>query len=790
MGGDHSRWREAVSNSPAGACVPPGVACKDPETRHNSAHQFMSGIASRLIVCAAFLVCLAVVPSAASEVRRVVIVYDERTDLPGLQILDASLVQSLTSDAAGSIEVYREAMDLSRLDAPGYLPLLRDFLRAKYAGKTIDVVVAALGPSLDFVVGGSDPVFPGTPIVFCGIDRREIERRVLPPGVTGVILKREFAPTLDLALRFHPHTKRVVVVGGTSAFDARLLEQARGEFRPYEKSLTFTYLTTLSLRELLVQVASLPPHTIVLYTTLFRDGAGQGFVPHEVAEQVSAAANVPVYGFNDQFMGRGIVGGRLYSMAAHGKQAGALVRQILAGAPASDVPWSNGGAGVTVFDAKQLKRWGISENVLPADSTLHRQLTAWDHYRTPILVGALLILMQSAFIVALLVQRAGRRRVERALRESEERYAMASAAGAVGAWDWNLESGEIYVDPTLKSILGFEAAGDTMRVEQWGARVHPGDLPAVTAKTQACIAGTSEEYEAEHRMFHTDGSVRWFLSRGSISKRADGTPHRFVGTKVDITERKYAEAAIREKEAALRSSDRKIQHLAGRLIAAQEIERARIARDLHDDTSQQLAGLAIALSALKRRLAGLRDAASLREDVSSLQQRAVMVAENVRHLSHDLHPSALEHTGLVAALASYCTELRGRQVVEVTFSAEGEVESTDRTLALCLYRVAQEALRNVVAHAHARHVDVQVRADVHAVELMITDDGSGFDLARVRESGQGLGLISMNERVHMVGGAVTISTQLNRGTVLHVRVPAQRPLQSEVGETSERYATT
>ena len=142
--------------------------------------------------------------SGASETRRVVLLYDERTDLPGLAILDAGLVQSLTSGPAGSVDVYREAMDLSRFGSDTHLQLLRDYLRAKYAAKKIDVVVAAMGPALDFLLSQGDPVFPGTPIVFCGIDRREIEGRALPSHVTGVLVKREFSPTLEVALRSTP----------------------------------------------------------------------------------------------------------------------------------------------------------------------------------------------------------------------------------------------------------------------------------------------------------------------------------------------------------------------------------------------------------------------------------------------------------------------------------------------------------------------------------------------------------------------------------------------------------
>ena len=246
---------------------------------------------------------------------------------------------------------------------------------------------------------------------------------------------------------------------------------------------------------------------------------------------------------------------------------------------------------------------------------------------------------------------------EDALRENQQRYTMATAAGAVGVWDWNFETNELYVDPTLKSLLGFEDAEITNRPEDWGSRVHPQDVPEAAARVKACIDGETDVYEVEHRMLHKDGSARWFLSRGSAMRGADGTVQRLVGTKVDITERKRAEEAIRENEAALQASNREIRHLAGSLITAQDAERARIARDLHDDVSQQLAALSIALSGLKRRVRAVSHDEDLETDVASLQQRAIALAESVRHLSHDLHPDVLKHGGLTAALAAHCAEV-------------------------------------------------------------------------------------------------------------------------------------
>ena len=212
------------------------------------------------------------------------------------------------------------------------------------------------------------------------------------------------------------------------------------------------------------------------------------------------------------------------------------------------------------------------------------------------------LLRQDDRILTLVRDITERQRAADALFESQERYALATAAGAVGVWDWNFETNELFVDARLKSILGFEDREISNRPDDWGSRVHPQDVPAAAAAIQACVDRVSDTYEVEHRMLHKDGSVKWLLSRGSAIRAADGRMLRMVGTKVDITERKLVEEVIRENEAVLRDSHREIQNLAGRLIASQEDERARIARDLHDDFSQQIAGLSIALSSLDRRL--------------------------------------------------------------------------------------------------------------------------------------------------------------------------------------------
>jgi signal transduction histidine kinase len=245
----------------------------------------------------------------------------------------------------------------------------------------------------------------------------------------------------------------------------------------------------------------------------------------------------------------------------------------------------------------------------------------------------------------------------------------------------------------------------------------------------------------------------------------------YTGCDVDITERKNAEDQI--------------QHLAGRLIGAQEVERARIARDLHDDVSQQLAGVSIAFSGLKQRLGDYHVSEELRQELVELQQQTLNLARNVRQLSHDLHPAVLQHLGLVKGLTSYCGELGRAHGVAMTCTAEGDFGAITPDAGLCVYRIAQEALRNVIAHAGASRADVRLLQMGDRAQITIADDGRGFDATSRVERDAGLGLVSMSERARIIGGTVSIVSGPNQGTRVQATIPMNASVRVDDGSRME-----
>ena len=213
-----------------------------------------------------------------------------------------------------------------------------------------------------------------------------------------------------------------------------------------------------------------------------------------------------------------------------------------------------------------------------------------------------------------------------------------------------------------------------------------------------------------------------------------------------------------------------IQALNARLITAQEEERAHLARELHDDVSQQVAAASIAVSHLKRQISA--DQTSAREQSDRVQQRLAHLAEGIRRLSHELHPAVLEHAGLASALRAYCEEFSELTGVKVAVNIDGSFEDLPSTTALCVYRIAQETLQNVAKHAKVADASLHLKCARGMVDLTIADRGIGMTQVKGVTS-PGLGLLSIKERTRLANGTVKILSRPNRGTTVVISVPVE-----------------
>ena len=246
--------------------------------------------------------------------------------------------------------------------------------------------------------------------------------------------------------------------------------------------------------------------------------------------------------------------------------------------------------------------------------------------------------------------------------------------------------------------------------------------------------------------------------------------------------RRRAEQTIRAREATLRNSYEQIRQITGRLIHAQEVARASVAQDLHDDVCQQLVFVSMGVSALRSSGGQLQDGQT-QETLATLETDTQKVFEGLRRLSHDLHPATLRLLGLAAALRTHCVETAKHHGVEVAFTADAVPVVIHKDIAVCFFRIAQEALRNGIVHGGARCLSVSLAGVGDQLNLAVTDDGAGFDVTSTYRNGGGLGLVTMNERARVVGATVDIASHPARGTTVRVRGPADFPGPPAVAES-------
>lgn len=347
-----------------------------------------------------------------------------------------------------------------------------------------------------------------------------------------------------------------------------------------------------------------------------------------------------------------------------------------------------------------------------------------------------------------------RKRADDALRESEERLRLAQQIGRVGSFERGIRSGLIIWAAELEPLYGlpphsFHATNNAF----FENLIHPADRPLVTELVNQTLE-TGQATTGEWRAIWPDGSIHWIAGRWQVLRDKSGKPSRMLGINADVTERKLAEESL--------------VGISRKLIEAQEQERTRIARELHDDINQRLALLSVQLEGSRQNPPDSAVDVSLL--LTELRQRIDEISSDLQSLSHRLHSSQLEYLGIVGAMRSLCREFSASQNIEIDFRHDEIRTPLSREISLCLFRVLQEALHNAAKHSKARHLAVRLSCSENQLQLTVIDHGVGFDLDSVSVNG-GLGLTSMRERVRLANGTIAVDSKPSHGTIIRVQVP-------------------
>jgi PAS domain S-box-containing protein len=349
-----------------------------------------------------------------------------------------------------------------------------------------------------------------------------------------------------------------------------------------------------------------------------------------------------------------------------------------------------------------------------------------------------------------------RKRAEEAIKENEQRFRLVADNAPVMIWMSGLDKRPTYFN---RLWLDFTGLSETDLQNDLGGIVHPEDYQKCH-ETYCRGFDQRQPFKKECRLRRRDGQYRWMLDIG-VPRFQDGSFAGYIGSCVDITDQKLAEESL--------------SSISRQLIEAQERERTRIARDMHDDINQRVAVVAMELDRQGQNLQASAD--ELRRSIADAYKQISELASDIHLMSHGLHSSKLDSLGLAAAAKSFCWEFAERQNVEVKFNSERLPGKMPEAISLCLFRVLQEALQNAMKHSGERYFRVSLVGSTNQIALTVCDEGRGFRPEAVLPEG-GLGLTSMRERLKLVGGMLDIDSKPSQGTTIRAFVPLKPQTES------------
>lgn len=356
-----------------------------------------------------------------------------------------------------------------------------------------------------------------------------------------------------------------------------------------------------------------------------------------------------------------------------------------------------------------------------------------------------------------------RKSIEDALRDSQAQLTLALESSRTAMFDWDIAERRGTWNDQLAALYDFNPPGGYINAEQWHQLFHPEDEVRLTHEFERA-AKEQDKFQFEFRTVRRDGEIRWILSHGRIVRDAHGTPLRMIGTHTDITDRKQMEEVARVRE------------LSGKLLHAQDAERRRIARELHDSAGQLVAALQMQLTPLQAEAeaASAEVAAGIRESLDLIQQ----LSQELRTVSYLLHPPLLDELGLPSALRWYVEGFAERSKINVQLEVPSDLGRLPADMETTLFRIVQESLTNIHRHSGSRRAEIQMHRSADEITLEVRDYGKGMPGPNNNGSSKrlrsGVGIQGMQERVRQLNGRFEIHSRAD-GTTVTARLPVKEP---------------
>ena len=491
-------------------------------------------------------------PSTGS--KSVLVLYGERGDLPANRAIEENIRAVFHKFREPHVELYSEYCDFTRFPAERHAAPFLEYLKTRYEGRKIDLIIPVAGSALEFILQTRQVVFPGASIVFCGIDQRELQRLKPPADVTGMIGQFDIEGTLNFIRRMQPSASELLVVNGVAGFDERWGLETRAAIEKHPRwRARARWLDFPSLQETAEYLRTVPRSSAVLFVSMLRDRSGQTMSGRDAVRDLAAASNAPVYGMSTHFLEAGIVGGALYDFGANGRATAELAVRALRGVwtpyDVTAIPPSN----PVMVNWRALERWGLPPSAVPANAIVRFQPPSlWQEHRAAMIASVIVFTTQGAWIIALLRNRRRRRRSEEALRESEERMSLAAEAASLGFWAWDLASNSVWTTEKCRSLLECGPA-EANTYQSLLRNLHPEDRAATEQAAQDALR-TGKGFYCEYRVCTGSTADRWISARGRVHSDPSGNPVQMLGVCIDITAQKEAAEMVRRSESRLSSA--------------------------------------------------------------------------------------------------------------------------------------------------------------------------------------------------------------------------------------------